>query len=90
MPLLNPQQDFKVSFETYQPSQSSWITSDCNEILFWNKGTSNIFLNDVVLLQPDDFLSINGNKDEIDRTQYRYQFQGAGDNVLAVIKKTYV
>ena len=81
---------YRYTFQSYAPGSAPWITSDCNEIAFWNRGTSNVIVGDVLILLPLDFVSLPGHKGEIDKTQYVYQFSGSGTNLLIVVRKTYI
>lgn len=80
----------KTVFESYAPGQPPWIESQCIEILFWNKGTSIVTLNNAIVLQPNDYFAIQGNRREKDTTLYNYGFSGAGVNLLQVVKRVYI
>jgi hypothetical protein len=92
---MNEQQKYNTAFMTYLPGMANWILAECNEILFWNKGNTLVTLNDTVVLQPNDYFAVAGNKDEIDMTTYKYFFGavvggGNANSVLVVIRKVYI
>jgi hypothetical protein len=87
-----PDEDRKYYYtmESYTLGQSPWIISNCNEIAFWNRGTSNAVINQVLVLLPLDFVSLPGHINEIDTTQYSYNFTGTGQNLVIAVRKQYV
>lgn len=78
----------KYYLSNQQYSQSGPIQSNCNAILFVNDGTSNAIVLGRVIA-PGIALSISGNEGELDVTQYSVLFQGAGENILSVLRKVY-
>jgi hypothetical protein len=68
--------------------KTQYIYADCNEILFFNNGTSNVSILGIPL-GPGIGLSIPGNYGEMDVTKYQAVFSGAGVNSLLVIRKNY-
>ena len=88
--LIEGNASYYYTFQAFSTVTSPWINSNCNEIAFWNTGTSNVIINNVINLLPNDFVSLNGNINELDKTQYIYSFTGTGTNSLIVIKKTYL
>lgn len=75
--------------EVNQYSQSQKIQSKCNAISFINTGTVNMYINKYLIL-PSQTLSIAGNKNEMDVTQYQLEFDTAAiAGNCTVIKKIY-
>lgn len=81
---------YYYTFDSYTDGSSPWVTSDCNEILFWNRGTSMVTINQVLALPSFDFISLPGHINETDTTQYQYNFDNTGTNLLIVVRKNYV
>lgn len=65
------------------------IESNCNEIAFKNAGTVDCLLNGFTL-QPGDVVSVSGNQNEIDVTDYNVSFSSLTGARLDVIRKRYV
>lgn len=67
------------------------ISSECNDITFWNQGTTNVEI-DGNLLYPNQSLRIQGNVGELDTTQYTISFSTliSTGNKLAVLRKLYI
>ncbi len=84
-----PYQRYYVDMQQYFTNEK--IYSDCNSILFINTGTQSVNIQGVVLQQTQS-LEIQGNRGEIDTTQYIISFptpNNAGNN-LTVVRKIYV
>ena len=83
-----PFQKFYIETKFYYTSQA--VSSDCNDITFWNQGTTNVEV-DGNLLYPNQSLRIQGNIGEIDTTQYNIVFATliSTGNKLAVLRKLY-
>lgn len=62
------------------------IGEDCNSIIFLNKGVANASINGVTL-STDQSLSLDCNKDEMDKSTYSINFSGARTQILNVVKK---
>jgi len=84
-----PFQKFYIETKFYYNSQK--VSSDCNDITFWNQGTTNVEI-DGNLIYPNQSLRIAGNIGELDTTQYNVVFSSYNDpnNKLAVIRKLYI
>lgn len=78
---------YNVNVVIYNNSQ--YIEANCNQILFYNQGTSNVNVNGVILAQNVGW-SIPGNLGEMDVTKYNAVFDNTGSNSLLVIRKNYV
>ena len=84
-----PYQKYYVTAEQYNTNDK--IFSNCNSILFINSGTVQVSVLGVVL-QPAQSLEVQGNRGELDTTQYIVSFptpQNVG-NLLTVIRKLYI
>lgn len=83
---------YYITFETFTQGQTTWIPSNCNAITFRNIGTDTVFINNIVPLTQDDFISIPGDIDEMDMTQYDYRFENVAGKtqLLLVVRKTFV
>lgn len=63
------------------------VESNCISIGFRNQGTTNVIINDALILVPGDkTFSINQDEHHIDRTLYNIKFDGAGTNSLLVVR----
>ena len=84
-----PFQKFYIETKFYYNSQK--VSSDCNDITFWNQGTTNVEI-DGNLIYPNQSLRIAGNIGEIDTTQYNVVFStyNSPNNKLAVIRNLYI
>lgn len=78
--------NYRTEFTQY--TQNTVITGNCNSITFINTGTINVQVNQFVLT-PDAQLTIGGNENEIDVTNYQINFQGVTNGVISVIKKIF-
>lgn len=74
-------------FQLYQ--NSDYVESNCAEIIFINNGTSNVTLNNTLLLQPTQSFSTDGKNGEMDTTRYNLDFGVSGNNSCVVIRKMY-
>jgi hypothetical protein len=82
-------QKFYVTAEQYNTNDK--VFSNCNSMLFLNTGTVAVTVLSIVL-QPLQQIEIQGNRGEIDTTQYIITFPtpNAAGNQLTVIRKFYV
>jgi hypothetical protein len=69
-----------------QPKQ---VPSGCNSIIFYNQGLCNVII-DQLILTPGSSWSIDGNKDEINVTNYNIQFSDLGSNPSLLITRKIV
>lgn len=65
------------------------VDSNCNSIIFFNTGTSNVFV-DNIKITPGTSINIAGNRDEILIKVYDILFIAPGTNALTIIYKRYV
>jgi hypothetical protein len=65
------------------------IIANCAEVTFLNIGDAVATVNNLPL-QTGEQLIINGNERELDITSYFINFQGAGSQSCAVLRKIYV
>jgi hypothetical protein len=79
--------EYDVNFITY--GQSGFVTSNCNSITFTNVGTNQVTIDNSLVLQQNQSLSIDGNAGEIINKQFLITFSGTGTNNLVTIKKNY-
>lgn len=87
--MIRPNILTKYKIELNQYSENIMITSKCNAITFLNVGTTNVLINNITIV-PNANLSIQGNANEIDATEYRLDFgtnTAASGNLVQVIKK---
>lgn len=77
----------KYFVDIIQYGSNNTIVSNCNSISFVNTGTVNAEVNKYILI-PGASLTITGNADEIDTTNYQISFTG-GTGILTVIRKHY-
>lgn len=80
---------FKYNINVTIYVKSQYIEANCNQILFYNQGTSNVNVNGVILATNVGW-SIPGNIGEMDVTKYSAVFDNTGTNSLLVIRKNYV
>jgi len=83
-----PFQKYYIEFKTFYTSQT--IQSDCNELTFINTGTTNVYV-ESVLLYPNQSLRIGGSINEIDTTEYSITFATVINtgNSLTILRKLY-
>jgi hypothetical protein len=83
---------YYITFETFTPGQTPWVPSNCNAITFRNIGQDTVYINQIVPLTTDDFISIPGDIDEMDQTQYTYRFENTPGmtQLLLVVRKTFI
>jgi hypothetical protein len=79
--------EYDVNFITY--GQNGFVTSNCNSITLTNVGTNQVTIDNGLVLQQNQSLSIDGNVGEIINKQFLITFSGAGTNNLVTIKKNY-
>lgn len=79
--------EYDVNFITY--GQNGFVTSNCNSITFTNVGTNQVTIDNGLVLQQNQSLSIDGNVGEIINKQFLITFSGTGTNNLVTIKKNY-
>lgn len=80
--------NFDVSFITYDVS--SYVTSNCNSILFINYGSNAVQIESVTL-QQNQSLNIEGNQGEYTSRQFFAKFIDTGGfNNLVTVKKNYI
>ena len=85
-------QEYKIDVLNFSSNGS--VKSDCADITFYNQGTSNITLNNSVVIFPGSSLSLTANYNELDKTQYFFNFNytGSGTRIdtLIVLRKIYI
>lgn len=85
-------QQYKI--DTLNFAANGSVKSDCADITFYNQGTSNITLNNSVVIFPGSSISFTANYNEIDRTNYFFTFNYTGTGVridtLIVLRKIYI
>ena len=79
-------QKYKTEFLQY--TSDFTIQSNCNSIAFINLGSIPVTI-DKLILAPGASLSIDGNENEQNTTDYRITFGGLSNGVLTVIRKYY-
>jgi len=84
VPLLK----YEVDFFTVE--QSQYVPSDCNSLVFINKGTSNVIIENV-LLYPSQSLAIEGNLTEVTYQRFFVNFgTSTSGNNCVIIRKRYI
>lgn len=78
--------NYKIEIQDYAVNQK--LKPLCNAITFINGGTNTLTVNKLPLL-PNQSLSIEGNENEIDTTDYNIVFPDAtaGNLVYVIIKR---
>lgn len=81
----------KYYIETKQYYTNNKVSSNCNAITFINVGSQAVTIENVVLQQGQQF-KVEGNRGEIDTTQYIVTFPTPVNvnNNLVVVRKLYV
>lgn len=79
---------FNIAFQVYTQNQQS-IISQCAEITFINNGTTDLTLNNSLVLKPTQSLSIGSEQYEKDTTIYTISFSGVTGNQCTIIRKYY-
>jgi hypothetical protein len=82
--------NYKIDILLYV--QNGSVKSDCADITFFNQGTTNITLNNGLIIYSGQSINFSANNNEIDRTIYNFYFStGSGlVNKLIVLRKIYV
>jgi len=78
--------EYDILTNVYNTNQV--LTSDCNAITFYNTGTSNVLIDNVVYT-PGAQLPIPGNLGEITHRTFNMSFDNTGVNSLTVYRKIY-
>jgi hypothetical protein len=83
-------QKLKYEIDFYTAENSQYIESDCNSLVFINKGTSNVIIENV-LLYPSQSLAIDGNLSEYTTQRFFVNFgtSTTGNNCV-IIRKRYI
>lgn len=87
--MIKPNNLTRYKIDINQYSENILISSKCNAITFLNVGSTNVLINNITIV-PNANLSIQGNANEIDVTEYRLDFgtnTAASGNLVQVIKK---
>ena len=79
-------QQTKYKIEVMQYNTTRKIAAACNAITFYNSGTITVLVQTIPLVSGAT-LSIQGNANEIDLTEYQIDFGTATNGVLTVIRK---
>lgn len=80
----------KYKIEPIAIYETTRIPSNCNAITFINpSGTTTVTINGVIPLLPSSSLSIEGNANEIDITEYDVNFGTATSGVIYILKKIF-
>ena len=81
MKLIDVRTDMLLVVENKQ------VESNCMSIGFRNQGTTDVIINDALVLVPGDkTFSINQDDGYVDRTLYNIKFSGAGTKSLLVVR----
>ena len=72
------------TFTTDQP-----LKSDCGDFTVLNTGTSNAYINGVLIAPGNQYVSY-ANELEVNRTVYNLSFDNSGTNIVQVIKKIFL
>ena len=79
---------YEIDFFTAETSQ--YIASDCNSLVFINKGTSTVVIENVTLY-PSQSLAIEGNYSEYTTQRYFVNFgTSTSGNNCVIIRKRYI
>jgi len=81
---MPPQTKYKIDIQQYANNQL--IQSNCNAITFINNGSTPVLINNVPLAVNAN-LSIQGNADELDATEYNIKVGTSTTANVIVIKK---
>jgi hypothetical protein len=73
-PQIVEQKISRVRWEMYTYTQQQVRIFYGNAVSFFNKGTGDVFINDVYLLSPGESLSLECDQNEIDATPYKLSF----------------
>lgn len=79
-------QQTKYKIEVMQYNTTRKISSACNAITFYNNGTITVLVQTIPLVVGAT-LTIEGNANEIDLTEYQIDFGTNTNGVLTVIRK---
>lgn len=79
----------KYITETKIFSANNSTDTNCNSVAFINTGSVNVTV-DNVLLQPNQTLTIDGNRDEMNVKIYYFNFASGAGPQLTVVFKRYI
>lgn len=83
---MNQQQKFVINVEQCN-EESRNVDSQCNEIMFINKGASTAFIEKFPLAQ-NEFITFGGNKDEF--CTKNFNVEAPAGSALFVWRKSYI
>lgn len=75
--------------ETKILTDNTTVDSNCNTIVFFNTGTSNVFV-DGIKITPGTSFTVLGNENEMNIKYYSILFQAPGNNQITIVYKRYV
>lgn len=78
------------NLDIQQIGQNKQIYSDCNSISFYNQGTNDVIIEQIITISPGQSFVIEGNESEICNQRFFISFSGAGTNNCIVIRKMYL
>ena len=82
-------QRYKIDILVYNASNQ--VYSNCADITFYNNGTNDATINNVLVLSSGQSIVFSANNDELDTTIYSISFQNNGKlNALVVFRKIYI
>lgn len=70
-------------------STATWM-SDCNNLTFWNQGTTNVLINGLMTIQPRESITFPGYPGERLTQAFDITFPGGtsnGNNLIIVMKE---
>ena len=68
--------------------KNRWVTAECAEITFYNRGTATVTINNIPFEQNQG-ISFDGMEGELDVTKYQVIFAKTGTRALFVVRKCY-
>lgn len=77
----------KVHWRAYNIGVNENRIFYCNAIMFINRGSGNAYINDFILVPPNESISLECDQNEVDFTPYKFTFVPAATISMQVMAK---
>lgn len=81
-------QNYRLEIE--QIGQNKQLYSDCNSISFYNQGTNDVTIEQIIVISPGQSFTVEGNESELCTQRFFVSFSGAGTSNCVIIRKLYI
>ena len=82
-------QKYRVDFLSYPTN--NYVKSACGDITFYNQGSTNVTINNTLVIRPGGSVSLSANAGEIDDTIYNFAFTDVPGlvNEIVIMRKIF-